>query len=189
MQAFTLSSRLLTVSMTSCFMSLSWIPGSDGLGLLNLPNSETLPQTVPHVMVTRSHTIILLPLHNFNFAIVMNDDANACYAGYLICVLQRGRDPQVDNNWTITWNCKQNKLFSLEVASQLLSQQQKWNRTSLSRNYSYHYLLPICCFQQVIMQTQVLHDCKSEPRVSYTTPPICIHMDTHGHIPLVKYNP
>jgi hypothetical protein len=40
--------------------------------------------TVPHVVVTPSHKIMSLLLHNYSFATVINHYVNAWYAGYLI---------------------------------------------------------------------------------------------------------
>ena len=50
--------------------------------------------TVPHVVVTSNHKIILLLLHNCNFATVINHNVNIWY------VTQRVYDPQVENHCT-----------------------------------------------------------------------------------------
>lgn len=50
--------------------------------------------TVPYIVVTPKHKIILLPLHNCNFDTAMNHDLNIWYVGYLIC------DPQVEKHWS-----------------------------------------------------------------------------------------
>jgi len=43
--------------------------------VLNIPNTET-SDTVPLVVVTPNHKVILLLLHNHNFAAVMNFNVN-----------------------------------------------------------------------------------------------------------------
>jgi hypothetical protein len=53
--------------------------------------------TVPYVVGTPNHNIILLLLHNCNFATAMN----IWYAGDLIYNPQGGRDPQVENHCSI----------------------------------------------------------------------------------------
>ena len=49
--------------------------------------------TVPHVVLTPNHKVVLL-LHGCNFA---SCNVNIWYAGYLTCGPQRGRGPQVEN--------------------------------------------------------------------------------------------
>lgn len=61
--------------------------------------------TVPHVVVTLNHKIILLLLQNYNIATIMNCDAHIWYTGYLICrpckrvvwLPLRGCNPQIEN--------------------------------------------------------------------------------------------
>ena len=53
--------------------------------------------TLPHVVLTPNHEIILLLLHNCNFATVMNSNVNIWLAGCLICDPQRGHDPRAEN--------------------------------------------------------------------------------------------
>ena len=52
--------------------------------IFNPPNAEFF-NTVPHVVVTPTIKIFLLQPHNCNFAIVMNQNVNFWYAGYVIC--------------------------------------------------------------------------------------------------------
>jgi hypothetical protein len=68
---------------------------------LTFPNAVTV-NTV-HVVLTPSHNIILLLLHNYNFATVMNYNVNISYAGYLTCDPQRSCDPKVEDHCSRGW--------------------------------------------------------------------------------------
>lgn len=50
-----------------------------------------------HSSYTEYESCVLLP-HNCNFALFMDHNVNIRYAGYLICDLQKGHDPQVENH-------------------------------------------------------------------------------------------
>ena len=64
--------------------------------------------TVPHIVVTFSHKIILLILHNCDFATVMNHIVNIKYSGYLICDTKRSHTPQLST--TVIVSCNNTKL-------------------------------------------------------------------------------
>ena len=57
-----------------------------------------------YVVVTHNHKIIMLLLHNCNFATVMNHNVNKLYIGYLICDQQMGHESQVENYCTKSSN-------------------------------------------------------------------------------------